>query len=158
MSALVMSLLPMYMSAAAEPAQPASGITPAVATIIVAVVTVLGGCVGAIVSFWLNRHNNSADTAEKISRAWVPVFTQYDTALEQVQKQCSDCKTKLEESDRRWRAAEERAVKYERRLTASEERELAHLEVLRTLVRVYDEKDPIEIEAAIAQIRRILQR
>lgn len=156
MNALVMSLLPVYMPTAAEPAPPTNGITPAVATIIVAVVTVLGGCVGAVVSFWLNRHNNSADTAEKISRAWVPVFTQYDQALEHVQKQCSACQTKLEESDKRWRQAEERAAKYERRLSASEEREVAQLEVLRTLVKVYDENDPTQIEAAITQIRRIL--
>ncbi|AII28316.1 hypothetical protein PBI_YUNGJAMAL_77 [Mycobacterium phage YungJamal] len=145
------------MSVLAEAVTQPTGVTPAVATIIVAVVTVLGGVVGAIVSYWLNRNNNSADTAEKISRAWVPVFTQYDTALEQVQKQCDACRKELNEAAERWRVAEERATDYERRLTAAEQRERTQTEVLRTLVRVYDANDPTEIEAAITQIRQMLR-
>ncbi|SDD57991.1 hypothetical protein SAMN04488581_2586 [Mycolicibacterium neoaurum] len=97
---------------------------PAIATVVVAIVTVVGGLIGAGVSSWLNRDKDDADTAEKISAAWDPVFKRYDADMERVRDQCARCETKLQST--------------EERLTASEDRERRYHAALRSLVRVLD--------------------
>lgn len=67
----------------------------AVASIVVAVVGVIGAVVGAAVSAWLNRDRDDADIAEKVSKAWDPVFDRMDKDLERLGAKCDKCETAL---------------------------------------------------------------
>lgn len=68
---------------------------PAIASIVVAVVAVVGGIAGAGVSAWLNRDKDDADTAAKISAAWDPVFKRYDDDMARVTAKCDKCENEL---------------------------------------------------------------
>ncbi|OCB09212.1 hypothetical protein A5717_25900 [Mycolicibacterium porcinum] len=122
---------------------------PAVATVVVAAVAVIGTIIGAMVSSWLNRDKDDADTSEKISAAWDPVFRRYDAELARMDAKCSHCETRLEDTEKRLTAQEE-----ETRQARAETRKSNA--VLRKLVRALDTGDQVAHDEAIAQARELV--
>lgn len=128
----------------------------AVATVVAAVVGVIGVTVGAIVSAWLNKDRDDADTAEKISAAWDPVFKRYDADMERISRECAKCEEKLTVTEERLRRSEERQRIAEERMHRSDERERKMQAALRAIVRVMDENDPTHVRHAIEVARDLL--
>lgn len=78
---------------------------PAIATVVVAVVAVIGAIIGSVISSWLNRDKDDADIAEKVSKAWDPVFARMDKDIQRLDAKCSKCESELDQWKRIIRAA-----------------------------------------------------
>jgi DNA repair ATPase RecN len=77
-------------------------------------------------------------------------------AFESVRAQCERCNLRLEDAERRLARSEERMQISDRRLQESEERGRRFQAALRAIVRVMDDNDPTQVQAAIAAARELI--
>jgi predicted nucleic acid-binding Zn-ribbon protein len=77
-------------------------------------------------------------------------------AFESVRAQCDRCNQRLEDAERRLARSEERMQMSERRVQESEERGRRFQAALRAVVRVMDDNDPTQVQAAIAAARELI--
>lgn len=77
-------------------------------------------------------------------------------AYESVKRDCNDCKDRLAKAEERMVRSEERMHISEERMVLSEQRERRVTATLRAIVRVMDDNDPTEIQAAISAARELI--
>jgi septal ring factor EnvC (AmiA/AmiB activator) len=77
-------------------------------------------------------------------------------ALESVKEQCDDCRERLAETAQRLERSENRNHAMEQRMHEADERERKITAALRAMIRVLDQNDPTQIEAAITAARELI--
>lgn len=77
-------------------------------------------------------------------------------ALEAVKDQCEDCQERLAVTEQRLERSENRMHISEQRMHEAEDRERRITAALRAMIRVLDDNDPTQIEAAIAAARALV--